>query len=498
MKAVLLIKCVMPCTFFILPSLVSAENVSVEELQKEIAQQRLQIEAQRIQLQHQEEQLKRLEVLANSLDLKTPKEKAVTQPSRSDHIAGSVESSTGKTDSSNSQMKPVELLKTDSEDVLDASPIAGFGRGEEFTDETFLKSVPLFGSDWRFSFGGYSKIDLIYDFSGSGDPRQFLLSEIPVDGVPQDGSYSELQLKETRFNFEVRDTSDENSNNKFYTEFDFFGSDGSYPRLRHAYFQYGNLVAGQTWTTLTELRQLPLFLDFAAGDSLFGGRTVQVRWEQEIDSQFDWAIALEDYSDSGIYNPENLPGTARASFPLLVGRIGYDWDDGLVMLGGSLGENRWDGADSVNNESVLRWNIATGGRVYLTNDHTHYFGFGASYGEGAPRDILTFGNAGTPSAVLNKDGDLENITSWNANTGLHIKWNEKLSSNFGFAYAKLGNNGRLPETSIQSGSAIHGNLIYDWNERTRIGIELMHGEQELNNGRKGSAERLQMSMFYYF
>lgn len=482
------------------------EDQDVEALRKEIARQRTQLEEQEKRLQQQTEQLKRLETLVDSMASAPPAPSPKPAAPKVNRKPAPVPSSGSKSGLAATPEPLVEptvttspLVEANTSDILDEAPIAGLGRGEEFTDEDFLKSVPLFGSDWRFSFGGYAKVDLIHDFSGSGDPSQFLLSQIPVDGSPQPGSYSELQLRETRFNFEVRNSSPGSPESKFFTEFDFFGgSNDSNPRLRHAYFQYGNLLVGQTWTTLTELRQLPLFLDFAAGDSLFGGRTVQVRWEQEIDSNFDWAIALEDYSDSGILNASGLSGTARSNFPLLVGRLGYSWDHGLIMLGGSIGENRWDGSGSVDNASELRWNIATGSRIYLTDSNTHYLGFGASYGEGAPRDILTFGNAGTPNAVLDSSGNLVNITSWNANLGLHLKWSEKFSSNFGLTYAQLGSTRYLPAASTKSGSAFHGNLVYDFNDQIRVGVELMLGQQELVNGRKGSAQRIQTAIFYYF
>lgn len=486
-----------------------AQEANDEALRQEIARQRTQLEEQEKRIQEQADQLERLEKMVATLTgaptsapvavtatPPPPGQPAPTPAPYSGPKSGMVAAPAPQPESTTTDL-PFTLAPD--ERILDESPIAGLGRGGDIIDSDFLKSVPLFGSDWRFSLGGYMKVDLIHDFSGSGDPTQFLLSQIPVDGSPQPGSYTEFQLRESRFNFEVRDTSAGAPVNKVFLEFDFFNlSSPSSPRLRHAYFQYGHLLVGQTWTTLSELRQLPLILDFSGGDSLFGGREVQVRWEQEIDSRLDWTIALENYADNGILNANNLPGISRSNFPLLVGRIGYDWDHGAVMVGGSVGENRWDGTGVIGDESTLRWNVATGGRVYLTKDNTHFFGFGASYGEGAPRDILTFGNAGTPPAVLDANGKLHNVTSWNAFLGLHLKWSEKFSSNFHFAYAELGSTQLLPPTSIRSGPAFHGNLIYDFNEQIRAGFEYMVGGQELVNGRSGTAHRIQTGIFYYY
>lgn len=483
----------------ILAQAVAADDDELATLREAIAHQKKQIEMQSRQLEQQSQQLERMEMLVEKVSRveDSPPQSPVkslpearSEPKHSPPKPAVQVTPEPKINSSSA---------TDVSRVLDRSTVAGHGRGESFINSDFLKSIPLYGSNFRFSFGGYAKLDLIHDFSGSGDPTQFLLSQIPVDGSPQEGSYSEFQLRETRFHFEVRDTSPGTPHNKFYTEFDFFDLNSSTsPRLRHAYFQWGNLLAGQTWTTLTELRQLPLLLDFAAGDSLFGGRTIQIRWEQQLDSQFDWAVAIEDYSDSGIRTSDGQEGTARSNFPQLVSRMSWDWDRGVIMVGGALGENRWDGTGDVDDVSTLRWNLVTGGRVYLDEDKRHFLGFGASFGDGSPRDILTFGNAGTPSAVLNPDGSLSNVSSWNTSLGLHLQWCEVLSSNFSFAYAEIDPVTYLPETSIKSGSSIHGNIIYKFNERISAGVELMLGKQELVNGRTGTAERLQTSVFYYF
>ena len=86
-------------------------------------------------------------------------------------------------------------------------------------------------------------------------------------------------------------------------------------RLRHAFFEYGNLLAGQTWTTLTELRQLPFILDFAAGDAIYGGRTPQVRWQVDVNKRLSWAVALEKFNDGAIFNAAGAREPRAATFP---------------------------------------------------------------------------------------------------------------------------------------------------------------------------------------
>lgn len=490
-----------------------AQDSETEKLRREIEALRAELEAQLEELDEKSRRLDALEQRAASSESGVaPGEAGAPPPAgppvgSADNTAAGTARSSGSNEPANEpgpstqpfgSLSPLLTLpRAQAESVLESEPIAGLGRGEEFIDPEFLKSVPLFGSEWRFSFGGYLKADMILDFSGTEDERQFVTSGIPVDGEPPPGSYFHLQISESRFHFEVQDTSEDAPPNKVYLELDFFGSDPLSPRLRHFYFERGHLLAGRTWTTLTELRQLPFLLDFAAGDSLYGNRTEMIRWQRNGED-WDWAVAIENYDDGAISNPDDLGGTARSYLPLVVGRMSYDWGRGVVTVGGSVGQNRWDGNNGVGDATTVRWSVVTGGRVYLDSDLRHYLGFGASYGEGAPGAIISLAEAGTPSAVLQPDGSLENVASWNVTLGLHVKWSNKFSSNFAGAYAEIDPVNGLGESASTLLSSFHGNLIWEISPRMRAGIEYMYGYRQILDGSSGEGHRLQMSVIYYF
>ncbi|MCD4833192.1 MAG: hypothetical protein K8R31_05290 [Bacteroidales bacterium] len=46
--------------------------------------------------------------------------------------------------------------------------------------------------------------------------------------------------------------------------------------------------------------------------------------------------------------------------------------------------------------------------------------------------------------------------------------------------------------------AVHGNIIYKVSDVITTGVEYMVGKRENVNGSDGTAERLMMSIFYYF
>lgn len=386
----------------------------------------------------------------------------------------------------------------------DTTPVrqlmAAEGRSDPYLDEKFKKSIPLVGSPWRFSFGGYAKVDVIHDFSGTGNKRQLVLGQIPVDDDPSEGSYSHVQVSETRFHLETRN-SDSPHENSLFLEFDFFDENSpNTTRLRHAYVRYGKLLAGQTWTLLSELRQLPLILDFAAGDSILGGRTEQIRWTNHSeDKSFGWAVALENFNDASIYNPDGLIGKARSDFPRLSSGFTKLWDRLEWSTGASVTQLRFDGADGVGDSEELAYTATTAGRFYLDEHKNNWFGFGFGYQSGSIDDVITFANAGIPNAAIDSDGSLDLAKSWNTQLGLHWVWNQSLSSNFSYAYADMTD---VPDAFdpdwIKTGAAVHANLIYKYDKQLTVGVELMHAERENVSGRDGDSQRIQFSTIYYY
>ena len=210
--------------------------------------------------------------------------------------------------------------------------------GASLASDTFPGSWPLFGTEYRMKIGGYFKLDALYDFDGTGDKNQFLVSQIPVDGSPEAGrdGYFNMLVRETRYNFDIRKTTADEPAQKFFLEMDFFDEETVSPRLRHAYVQYGNLIVGQTWSTLTELRAINYMIDFAYGDVIFGTRSKQVRWQQQLAKHWSWALGVENLDNSSIDPGTVTNGVASPRLPLLAARLTHESDSSVVMLGGSV------------------------------------------------------------------------------------------------------------------------------------------------------------------
>lgn len=369
-----------------------------------------------------------------------------------------------------------------------------------FSDNGFAKSVPMFGSDWRLSFGGYVKLDVLHDFDGTGDKYQFITPTIPVEGAPgpEEGSYTTIHARESRFNFEVRNAREGLPFNKAFLEMDFFDEDNTVARLRHAYVQWGNLVAGQTWTTLTIQQQLPFLLDFAYGDALYGGRNAQLRWEQKIDDNWSWAAAIEDWADDAVSNPYDLSGVARSEWPLFALRGNYAWARGTISLGTSLAQVRWDGTDGVGDDSEISWGVVGGGRLYLDSENKHYLGIAGSYSHGTIVNTINLAEGGAVNALLRPDGTFDLLKSWNAHIALHYEFSRQWSTNWSAAYGGTNPDETLFPDAIAGSGAGHANLIWNIAPEFLVGIEYMIGQRENANDLDGTAQRIQFSTMYSF
>lgn len=381
-------------------------------------------------------------------------------------------------------------------------PIVGVSPREElygpFSDVGFVKSVPLFGSPWRFSFGGYVKLDILTDFAGTGDEYQFVTTTIPVNGTPPPGSYSNIHAKETRFSFEMRNTREGIPFNKAFIEMDFFDETSTAPRLRHAYFQWGKFLAGQTWTTLTGLNMLPFLLDFAYGDALYGGREALVRWDQQREGAVSWAVALEDWNADSVDNPFNLPGEARYTFPLIAVRGTYKWKRGNGFVGGSLSQLRWDGDGGVPNDTVPAWSIVTAWRIEIDSEQESYIGLGGAIGDGSGANLINLSEGGNANAVLQQDGTLDPMSFWSALVSLHYEFSSKWSTNASVAWGTLDPVPFRGASELKASGAAHLNLIRHIAPEFLVGVEVMTGARVNTDDSDGTATRIQFSAMFSF
>jgi len=360
--------------------------------------------------------------------------------------------------------------------------------GSDLIEDSFPGSWPMFGQNLRMKIGGYVKADYLYDFNGTLDRRQFLMSTIPVEGTPEhaNSGYVTLFAAETRFNIDVRRIAAGRPPLRVFVEGDFWPSGRSF-RLRHAYVVFGDFLAGQTWTTLSILESIGNLIDFAAGDALFGGRAAQIRYQRRLSDRWKLAVALESLDFMGIENSTDQAGEPSLGLPLLAARLDYQWKSGLAVLGSSVGQLRWDGGATGPDATAAQWDVVFAGRQYLGPD---YVTWNVSYGRGSGENIMAFAGSNA-NAVLTAAGTLETMPAFAFVAGFVHKWSAQVVSNLSYAYGWLDAPPSRNPAALQKGGVGHANVIWRPVPEFATGIEYMYGAQRTTGDALGQASRVQ-------
>ena len=378
--------------------------------------------------------------------------------------------------------------------TLFLAPLCGGSLAAQQPDLPGFWELP--NTEFWMKVGGYVKADVIYDVSGTRDPDQFLMSTIPVEGDPdyQAGGYLHLMAKETRFNFDFRRIAEGEFPVRAFFEGDFF-SEGNRFRLRHAYVEAGEFTVGQTWTTLSTLSILPFFIDFAAGDALFGGRSAQVRWTRQVNDGWKLAVGLEELAFKGIDNPDDQPGSAGIRLPLLAFRADYAWETGTFIIGSSASELRWSAGPDGPNASALQLSGLVAVQQTLPTGTTlmaHLSG-----GVGAGENVIAFAGS-RANAVLLPDGTLEAMPVLAFIAGVTQPWTDELSSDLSVAYGWLDAPPSRDPDALMNGGIAHLNLVWRPFPAFAAGIEYMWGGQRATSDAFGRASRFQAMTALYF
>lgn len=374
--------------------------------------------------------------------------------------------------------------------------------GHDLVDASFPNSWPLFGSKARIAIGGFAKLDYIQDFNGSDDRFQYEIQGVPVEGdgrTPQ-GAYMNMHARESRFNVDVRSITETGMPIRVFFELDFYNLDRDpfhqTPRLRHFYGVLGRLLIGRTWGTQTDLFAVPSTIDFSAGDALTATRRAQVRFEDKLNKNLNYAFALEMLEFPGV-DGNGYDGQESMLLPTLVGRITKSsGSGGRLFLGASVLQLRWDGQSTGPNATAIGWGVSFSGREYF-GQNKHYFRWMSSYGQGWSSNIVaTIGT--TASAILTPEEELETMPSWNLGAGITFNISPVLATNINANWFQLDPSDYRELNKIKTGASGHVNIIWAPYKSVNTGIEFMTLYRENGDGKSGIGSRMQIMFKYLF
>ena len=208
------------------------------------------------------------------------------------------------------------------------------------TGGDFPRSFKLPGSNTSLKFGGYVKLDAIYDFDQKGgDASGGIAVDSATTQVDQNTGHFQMSARQTRFSFDSRTASEDMGTVRAYLEVDFNSSHSATetvsnshnPRLRQAFVSVGPWLFGQTWGTFINLGAFVESIDFGGPVGGLLIRQAMIRYTQKFGAT-QLQLAIE--------NPQNrITGGTSASgerdrLPDFVARISHGGDWGHISLAG--------------------------------------------------------------------------------------------------------------------------------------------------------------------
>jgi hypothetical protein len=365
-----------------------------------------------------------------------------------------------------------------------ACVVLSFAEPGHLSAQASPSPITFSSGSWQFTLGGYIKLDLIHDFDPNSFPDSFDPRNIPVDGSK--GTNTRIHARETRLSLGIEGPVEVRHLELFF-EGDFYGTGNAF-RMRHAYAQYGALLAGQTWTTVMDVENIPPTIDFETPLAAPFVRQGLLRVTTGLSKRSALAFAIEE-SDPEILIPPGVQGTPEKTWPDFTTRYRFNHSRGHVQLSGFVGRTRFRAATGATSDVTIGGVLAST-RLSLFHRDTAYLQL--AYGPGVGR------YRGAASAALDASGRLKTVDVLGLTVGYLHYWSARWSSNAVVSPAWVTSEIGDPATSNDSFNYVAVNLLY-WflEQRAWIGAEYLYGRRELRNEAHGSGNRIQVATCVY-
>jgi hypothetical protein len=365
-------------------------------------------------------------------------------------------------------------------------------------------SFKLPGSNTSVKLGGYVKLDAIFsDRSagvGSTGDQEYEAGSVPVGPTAGANERNQVKLHARQSRLFVQTSTPSGWGDvTSYLEVDLFGANGNESvsnsnglRVRHAFGTIGHLLAGQTWTTASDVAVYPETVDFGGPAGVLFARQAQVRWTQPF-SGGQWSVALE--------NPETvvaLPSgdSFRADddrFPDLAANVKFATGWGKYSIAGLVRQLRVDSASAPASRDS-KWGGVIGVNGVVPVGGSDDVRFSTYFGNAIGRYSTGFFS----DAELDANAHLVLPTQWMAMAAYRHFWSAHLRSTLALSGLRSNNEAGTAGTVNRSAESAHLNVIWSPTVQTNLGLEYIHASREVQNGQSGKLNRLQASAQYLF
>jgi hypothetical protein len=345
----------------------------------------------------------------------------------------------------------------------------------------------------RLRIRGSIRLNGGYDINGLLGRSTFSAIDIPV-GNEQDGETSFFMgANQSRIGIDVSQYTPI-GDNFIRLELDFLGPSGG-ARLRHAYGGLGPVLAGQTWSTFSDVRSLPLTVDLDGPSSSVAERTVQLRYTFGGRDDTSFAVGVESPTVE-ISEPDSLKiRPAFQTFPDVAAWTRHRDDWGHVQVAGVLRSisvrNSAGGLDVLVGLGGL-----FSGRVGVGSEDALLFQ--AVAGTGISKFITAFAGRNLDVIFNPVTSEFETLGVTGGYISYDHVWAEKVRSYFTGGFAAILNKFHQEDSAFSNAQYVSGNLFWDPGSGARVGLEYTWGRRENKDKRDGIANRIAFILYYDF
>jgi hypothetical protein len=401
---------------------------------------------------------------------------------------------TDTTEIASTEKKTKEEIDTETETRVSA------GQVDDPTQD-LLTRLPgawrLPGTDAAFRIGGYVKTSVVYNQDPLEIKDRFIVGSIPVsensEANPQ--AQSSITASQSRLNFDMREPTDFGILRAFI-EGDFAEENDTF-RLRHAFGQWHQVLAGKTWSTFVDTDASPEEVDFEGLNGRVNVRQSQVRIMPTLGDEYKFQFSLEDP------NPQVQNGDGVTRMPDLVASASFQPRQRLHLRMAVIARQiRAQQSQEFGNavEKEYGWGISLSGRLSTPRLNARdSLLFQLNGGSGIGRYVNDLSSVGNFDGIFNPDdGELELFDVLAGYASWQHWWRADMRSNFTLGMVDVDNPGFVEADAYQRTIRFSSNLIWSPTPRINLGFEYLWGSRENEDGENGDAQQIQMSAQYSF
>jgi hypothetical protein len=354
------------------------------------------------------------------------------------------------------------------------------------------------GTQTILKIGGYFKTDFIYDLKPAGNADAFVPSSFPIP-QPIEVNNTTISIRPTRLSLDFRIPYSKVGEVRFYVEGDFFGTNATTPRLRHAYAQAKNFLIGQTFTNFMDPDAFPDGLDFQGPNGMVSIRNPQFRYGFALSPSTTLYISVEKPSSDIIFQTTQFTSQPEAPAPDGAVRLRQEFERGHFQVAGlfrDIGAFIGTGPTQKTG-SVFGWGVNTSLGL-KTFDRDNLI-FAVAAGHGISRyiqDTSGLGIDAEPVSGLNPH--LVATPAVGVEASYQHYWLKNLRSSAIYSYAAVNNTDLAAANTYNHATYTGANLIWNPGGSLNLGAEFLYGWSMEQNGQKANAPRIQFSAKYSF